>query len=340
VNGDLDIESLYRGPVLVTGATGFLGSALVRHLRRAHVPVRALVRSHAKAQYLSTQGVQTVVGDVTDEDALADALRDVAVVFHLAGKLYEPWASPNEYHVTHVEGTKILLDTARRQTALERFVHCSTTGVLGVTGDRPADESTPMRPTNVYEATKAEAELAVSAACDEGFPAVVVRPGLVYGPGDLHLLGFFRSVLNRQFRPIGGRPVWLHPIYIDDMTEAFVRCAVHPRAVGECFNLAGPEPVPLDRLAAAIADAAGTKPAVGRIPLAVARAAAAVGDALPPRLRSRAPLTRSRLDFLTHSRLYSVAKAEASVGFDPATDLTTGIKHSIAWYREHGYLAA
>ena len=76
-------------------------------------------------------------------------------------------------------------------------------------------------------------------------PAVIARPGLVYGPGDLHLLAFFRSVLRRRFRPIGRRKVWLHPIYIDDMTEALVRCGRHAAAVGECFHLAGREPVPL-----------------------------------------------------------------------------------------------
>jgi nucleoside-diphosphate-sugar epimerase len=217
-------------------------------------------------------------------------------------------------------------------------VHCSTTGVLGTTGDRRADENTPLRPTNVYEETKAEAELAVLAACEQGFPAVVARPGLVYGPGDLHLVGFFRSVLKRQFRPIGRETVWLHPIYIDDMTEAFLRCAVCPTAIGECFHLAGPDPVSLEELAAAIAEAAGTTPARGRIPLPAARALAAVGDALPVRLRRSAPLTRSRLDFLTHSRVYSVAKAQRVLDFVPLTDLDVGIKNSVAWYREYGYL--
>jgi nucleoside-diphosphate-sugar epimerase len=221
---------------------------------------------------------------------------------------------------------------------VERFVHCSTTGVLGATGDVAADELAPYRPTNAYEATKAEAEQLVRERARDGFPAVIARPGLVYGPGDLHLLPFYRAVLGRRFRPIGRRPVWLHPIYIDDMTEALLRCGRHPDAVGECFHLAGREPVSLAGLADAIARAGGSRPARGHIPLAAARAVALVGDNLPSNLKQSAPLTSSRLDFLTHSRFYDVTKAERVLGFAAATDLPTGTARSMAWYRKEGHL--
>ncbi len=332
------MNTSFRGPVLVTGATGFLGDALVRRLLRADVPVRALVRTQTKAALLAGRGAETIVGDLGDDDALAAAVHEVTVVFHLAGKLYEPWEPPDEYRRTHVDGTKRLIEHARRQDRIERFVHCSTTGVFGRTGDAPADEEARFQPTNVYEQTKAEAELAVRAACDDGLPAVVARPGLVYGPGDMHLAGFFRSVLQRRFRPIGHRTVWLHPIYIDDMTDAFVRCAVYPNVIGECFNIAGPDPVSLDELAAAIAQAAGVRPGPGHIPLPAARALAAVGDALPPALRRSFPLTSSRLDFLTHSRVYSVTKAEKLLDFVAPTELRSGVVRTVLWYREHGYL--
>jgi nucleoside-diphosphate-sugar epimerase len=217
-------------------------------------------------------------------------------------------------------------------------VHCSTTGVLGATGAQAADEAAPYRPTNAYEQTKAQAEVLVRAAAQEGVPAVIVRPGLVYGPGDLHLLGFFRAIQRRQFRPIGRRSVWLHPIYIDDLTEALVRCGQHARALGECFHVAGPEPVTLARLAATIASAEGVTLPRGRLPLPAARAVALAGDLLPARLKPLAPLTRSRLAFLTHSRVYNVAKAQQVLDFAAATDLLTGIAHSVAWYRHHGHL--
>lgn len=324
--------------VLVTGATGFLGGRLVPRLLLDGASVRVLARTADKARPLTDGGAEMVVGDITDAAAVDAALDGVTVVYHLAGRLLSPSVPASEYQRTHVEGTKLLLDRCRSAASLERFVHCSTTGVLGATGETPADETAPIRPTNIYEATKAEAELAVRNAAREGLPVVIARPGLVYGPGDLHLLGFFRSVLRRQFRPIGRRAVWLHPIYVDDMIDGLVRCGERGAAAGECFHIAGRDPVRLADLASAIAMAGGTRVPAGHIPLPAAQAVAALGDRLPPRARASAPLTRSRLEFLTHSRVYDVTKARRVLGFDAATDLPTGTRLSMAWYRRQGYL--
>jgi nucleoside-diphosphate-sugar epimerase len=326
--------------VLVTGGTGFLGTSLVHRLLSEGMCVRILVRSDLAARPLIHRGAEAVVGDITDKSAVSAGLADVTVVFHLAGKLLVPGVPASEYRKTHVEGTKLLLACCQQHAGLERFVYCSTTGVLGVTGERPADEAAPFRPTNVYETTKMEAELAVRDAWGDSLPAVIVRPGIVYGPGDLHLLSFFRSVLQRRFRPIGRRPVWLHPIYIDDMTEALFRCSERPAAVGECFHIAGREPVSLAGLAAAIAEAGGVSPPRGTFPLLAARALAMVGDRLPATLRPTAPLTRTRLDFLTHSRVYEIDKARRLLDFTPMTDLSIGIAKSLDWYRQQGYFPA
>jgi nucleoside-diphosphate-sugar epimerase len=325
--------------VLVTGATGFLGRGLVRRLLADGGRVRVLARSPAKAKPLRDRGAEVVVGDITDRAAVDAATRGATIVYHLAGRLFAPGIPAIDYYRTHVAGTELLLARCQDESTLERFVHCSTTGVLGATGDEPADETAPCRPTNAYEATKAEAELAVRERSRDGLPAVIARPGLVYGPGDLHLLPFFRAVLRRQFRPIGRRSVWLHPIYIDDMVEALVRCGERAEAVGECFHIAGREPVSLAGLAAAIARAGGTRMSRGYIPLPAARAVAVVGDRLPANLKQSAPLTSGRLDFLTHSRVYDVRKARRLLGFAGGTDLSAGAAHSVAWYREQGYLA-
>jgi nucleoside-diphosphate-sugar epimerase len=318
---------------LVTGGTGFLGGSLVKRLLADGVPVRVLVRKPTQASELSAAGAEAVMGSVTDSEAVVRAVDGASVVFHLAGKLLEPGQPESDYRSTHVDGTRIVLDACRRSHSVERLVHCSTTGVLGTTGTTPAPEDAPVGPTNVYEATKAEAELAVREALNDGMAGAIVRPGLVYGPGDWHLEKFFESVLRRRFRPIGREDVFLHPIYIDDMTEAFIRCATLPTAVGECFNIAGPEPVTLARLAATIAEAGGVEPASLRIPLPVARLAAMCGDLLPARIRHLAPLTRSRLDFLTHSRVYDVSKARELLGFEATTGLATGVERTLASYR-------
>jgi dihydroflavonol-4-reductase len=327
-----------RATVLVTGGTGFLGASLTRRLLADGVRVRVLARSRARAKPLADQGADVTIGEITDRAALRAAVHGMQVVCHLAGPLLAPGIPAGEYRRTHVLGTELLLDCCEKEPGLERFVYCSTTGVLGVTGEQPAAEGAPFRPTTVYERAKADAEMAVRRGWRRGFPAVIARPGLVYGPGDLHLLPFFLSILRRRFRPIGRGKTWLHPVYIDDMTDALVRCARSSAAIGECFHLAGPRPVAVSDLAAAIAGAEGTRLPSGHIPAPAARAAAGLGDLLPPGLKQRYPLTRTRLDFLTHSRVYDVTKAARLLGFTAPTDLATGIEQTVAWYRRHGYL--
>lgn len=326
--------------VLVTGGTGFLGASLTRRLLADGAQVRVLARSRDKAKPLADQGAEIAIGDINNRTAVRAALDGIQVVYHLAGPLLVPDIPAMEYRRTHVMGTKQLLACCDKAVGLERFVYCSTTGVLGVTGDRLADEEAPFRPTNIYELAKADAEMAVRRSWQGGFPAVIARPGLVYGPGDLHLLPFFRSVLHRRFRPIGRRKAWLHPIYIDDMTEALVRCGQRGAALGECFHLAGREPVLINDLAGVVASAEGTRLPPGHIPVLAAQAVARLGDRLPPSLKRSAPLTRSRLDFLTHSRMYDVTKATRLLDFAAATDLPTGIARTVAWYRQCGYLPA
>jgi nucleoside-diphosphate-sugar epimerase len=323
---------------LVTGGTGFLGASLSRRLLFDGVRVRVLARSQARAKPLADLGADIALGDITDRAAVQAAVDGMQVVFHLAGPLLSPAITDGEYRRTHVLGTELVLDCCEKASGFERLVYCSTTGVLGVTGDRPAGEEAPLRPTNLYEQAKADAETQVRRRCRAGFAAVIARPGLVYGPGDIHLLPFFQAILRGRFRPIGSRNAWLHPIYIDDMTEALVQCGQRRAAIRECFHLAGKEPVTISALATAIARAEGTRLPPGRIPVPAARAAAGLAGLLPPGLRQRVPLTRSRLDFLTHSRVYDVSKASRLLGFAASTDLTAGLAQTVAWYRLRGYL--
>ena len=325
---------------LVTGGTGFLGASLTRRLLSEGTGVRVLARSPAKAKPLAELGAEIADGDITDSAAVRAAVDGIQVIYHLAGPLLLPGVPAMDYWRTHVQGTTHLLACCENAPSLERLVYCSTTGVLGVTGDRPADEGAPMRPTNIYEQSKAAAEMAVRDRSRAGFPAVIARPGLVYGPGDLHLLSFFQAILRRRFRPIGRKNAWLHPIYIEDMTEALVRCGERSAAIGECFHLAGQTPVAISELGSAIAAAEGTRLPPGRIPMSAAKAMAGIGDLMPSGLRRHVPLTRSRLDFLTHSRVYDVSKAARLLDFAAPTDLPTGIAQTVAWYRQRGLLPA
>lgn len=325
--------------VLVTGATGFLGSALVTELIKQKQPVRVLARDEAKARSQFGDAVDIAVGEITDAAQVQRAVEGATVVYHFAGRLYHPSTPTELYYRTHVEGTRILLDACKGQNQLQRIVHCSTTGVHGVTGKTPAAEDAPFAPTNPYEETKLQGELlALTAWKEDGLPVSVARPGLVYGPGDLHLLGFFSSIKKGRPCLIDGGKALIHPIYIDDMTAAFLLCAERPRAVGHSYNIAGDHPVSFRELATAIARSLDKPLPGGDIPLWLANLASDVFALVPGIRGENAPLTRSRVKFLTNSRVYDIGRARSELGFAPTISLEEGMQRTAEWYYKHEYV--
>ena len=323
----------------VTGATGFLGSALVTELVKRQQPVRILTRDEKKARQQFGDPVTIIPGDITDAVQVQRAVAGATTIYHLAGRLYHPSIPAELYRQAHVEGTRILLRACQGQTQLRRIVHVSTTGVFGVTGETPAAEDAPFAPTNPYEATKLAGEqLALKAYQEQGLPVTVVRPGLVYGPGDLHLLGFFASINKGRFRVIDGGKALLHPVYIDDLVAALLLCAERSQAPGRSYNIAGERPVTVRELGTAIAHALGRELPAGSIPLWLANLASDFFTVMPGMRGEHAPLTRSRVKFLTNSRVYDIRRAKSELDYAPAVPLEGGMKLTAAWYYKHHYL--
>jgi nucleoside-diphosphate-sugar epimerase len=330
---------------LITGATGFLGSALTNELVKRRVGVglapalRILARDEKKARQQFGDAVTVIVGEITDGAQVQRAVDGATTIYHCVGKLYHPSVPAALYYQTHVEGTNVLLKACEGQRQLQRLVHVSTSGVHGVTGTVLAAEDAPFAPTNPYEASKLEGELlALKTHQEQGLPITVVRPGLVYGPGDLHLLGFFRSIKKGLFRVIDGGKALLHPVYIDDMLAALLLCADHPQAVGRVYTIAGARPVTIRELATAIAQALGRDLPTGSIPLWLANLASDIFAILPGMRGEHAPLTRSRVKFLTNSRVYDISRARSELGYRPAIDLKQGMQWTAEWYCKYHYL--
>ena len=324
---------------VVTGATGFLGGALVTALVQRQQPVCILARDEEKARQQFGNAVTIITGDITDRERVEQAVEGATTIYHLAGRLYHPSTPADVYRQIHVEGTRKLLQACRGVTQLRRIVHVSTTGVHGITGETAAAEDAPYAPTNVYEATKLEGELlALKAYQEQGLPVSVARPGLVYGPGDLHLLGLFAAIKKGRFRVIAGGRALLHPVYIDDLIAALLLCAECPQALGRSYNIAGERPVSVRELAASIAHALGKELPAGSIPLWLAHSASDIFAIMPGMKGERAPLTRSRVAFLTNSRFYDISRARSELGYTPVVGLEAGIKLTADWYFKHGYL--
>lgn len=329
---------------VVVGGTGFLGSHLVERLAREGGGVTVVARRASWPWREAPARVRLVAADVsspTSDTALAEALRGADAVVNLAGVLARPGIPEDRYRAVHVEGASRLAAAARREAAARgglRLVHVSTTGVLGPTGVEPVPEDAPPRPRTLYEATKLEGERAVLAAAGEGLEVVVVRPGLVYGPRDLHLLAMFRAVARGSFRLIaGGRAVW-QPVHATDVARALAGATRAPGLSGAVLHVAGSERMTFRAFAERIARALGTRLRGPSIPFAVAWAAGAALEAAFAPFGAAPPLTRARVRTMTESRVYAIDRARELLDFAPEVALDNGLAATVAWYRARGYL--
>jgi nucleoside-diphosphate-sugar epimerase len=325
-------------PILITGGTGFIGRRLVEVLRAQGTRVRVVARRPDAAAAVAAAGGEPILGDLLDPSVAARAMSGVRAVYHLAGRLFRPGDLAREYERLHVGATLGLVRAAIAQRDIEFFVLCSTTGVHGATGGRQAREDDPGHPENAYERTKARAEqLASIVARRGGLNLVIARPGLVYGPGDRHLLGWFRSIRGGYYRVIGSGRNAFHPIYIDDLVRALLLTASSANGNCRAYHLVGSQPVTMRALSDAIGTAVGRRVPRTHLPRPLAFAMGAVMEALPVPRRAL-PLTRSRVRFMTESREYDGSRARQELGFIPRVELEDGLARTVAWYRDNGLL--
>jgi len=323
---------------LVTGATGFTGGHLARSLAARGDTVRALVRDVSRAAALSDAGVEVVQGDLADRDALPPALAGVDVVYNVAALYRQAGLPEGAYRTVNAEAVGWLVEAAAA-AGTRRVVHCSTVGVHGDIEHPPADEDAPLRPGDVYQVTKLEGErVGRAAAARHGVELVIVRPTGIYGPADRRLLKLFRGVARRRFVVVGSGEIFYHLTHVDDLVEGFRLAATVPAASGRTYILAGAEVTTLNRLVEIIAKEAGVRPIGVHLPVWPFWAAGAACEALCAPLGLEPPIYRRRVDFFTKSRAFDISRARAELGFDPAVDLRTGIRRTLAWYRQQGWI--
>jgi len=326
--------------VLVTGASGFLGSAVARALVARGLRVRALVRPTSPRDNLEGLGCDVVSGDLTDRASLGAALNGMRHLFHVAAD-YRFWArDPSVILRVNVEGTRTLMQEALA-AGVERIVHTSSVATLKLAGaTRPVDETAPLSPDEaigVYKRSKTLAERAVEAMIrDDRLPAVIVNPTTPIGPRDIKPTPTGRILLDAAR---GRIPAFvdtgLNFAHVDDIAEGHLLAFERGR-IGERYILGG-ENVLLHDLLATIADAAGRRaprirlPRTPLFPLAYGAQAFAL-------LTGREPLmTVDALRMSRYHMFFTCAKAKRELGYSSRA-YQQGVIDALAWFRKAGYL--
>lgn len=325
---------------LVTGGTGFTGSHLVRHLAEDGEDVRVIARSPEKASRLLPPQVDVVTGDLTDRETVCRAMNGIRTVYHIAAAFREPGIPDERYREVNVDATRYLLEAAR-EAGVERFVHCSTVGVLSHVENPPADETYPHTPGDVYQETKSQAELlALDFHRREGLPVAVGRPVAIYGPGDMRLYKLFDMIARRRFVMIGDGEIFYHMVYVSDLVRGFRLLAEHPNAVGEVFILGGERYHTLNEIVARIAKLVGAPEPRLKLPARPFQLLGSAVEKVCVPLGIEPPIYRRRVDFFTKSRAFSIEKAKRLLGYVPQVPLETGLARTAEWYRAEGLLPA
>jgi nucleoside-diphosphate-sugar epimerase len=324
--------------VLVTGATGFTGGHLCRRLAAQGYIVRGLVRNPNRCSPLVRAGVELAVGDLRDAGSLRRAVKDIDVVYHIAGIFRAENVSRRDMWEANVEGTRDLLDAAV-DAGVQRFVHCSTAGVHGGITNPPATEETPYSPGDYYQESKTEGErIALQYMAASRLPVVVFRPAGIYGPGDLRFLKLIKAINARRFVMLGSGTVQYQMVFIEDLIDGILLCGTKEGAPGNIYLLTGEPPVTLNQLVKLIAAVLNVPPPRWHFPVGPVYAAGAICELIFKPLRIHPPLYRRRVDFFRKTRAFDISKAKRELGFHPTTELRCGLKTTIEWYRQTGLL--
>lgn len=327
----------------VTGGTGFVGSHLVEELLRRRVDeVRCLVRSDPK--WLADLDVTYVRGDLSDIEALWEALDGVTHVYHVAGITRAPSWDP--FYEVNVQGTLNLMGAIEHAApAVERVLVMSSLAAVGRHDGTPATEEAPLRPVSRYGKSKAQMEAALKETHQkktsywEALPMTVVRPSAVYGPRDRDILDFFQAVERHICPVVGGTGETVSLVHARDLAAGTVTAATSPQAVRETYFLGSARPYTWGEVKEAATKALDTWALTIPVPESLVGVVGTASEAWGWLSGSYPPLNRDKAREIRHAcTTCSIDKARRHFDYEPEVSLEKGVAETIHWYQSEGWL--
>jgi nucleoside-diphosphate-sugar epimerase len=327
--------------ILVTGATGFLGTRLVERLCEAGHSVRATGRNLAAGQVLTALGAEFIPGAIEDQAFVASLLPGMEAVIHTAG-LSSPWGKYEAFYQANVQGTENVILGCFQHT-VPRLVHVSTPSLYVEYRDRAnVRESDPLPATfvNAYAATKYEAEQRVWAASLRGLETVMIRPRALVGRGDTVIMPrLIRAHQEGRLRVIGTGQNRVDLTSVANVVDALLLgLTAEGPALGEAYNITNGDPVNLWDTVEQVFQHLGLTLNRRRIPFAVAFAVAKGMEAaarFDPAFREP-PLTCYSVGMLAKTQTLNIDKARTLLGYTPRQSLTDAIGEFVPWWQSLG----
>jgi nucleoside-diphosphate-sugar epimerase len=326
--------------ILVTGGTGFTGSHLTRRLlRKGHQVVVLDNQAGLFFDELKGLGAEIYIGSVTDRELVQKVVQGCEVVHHIAAAFRKVNLPKKVYWEVNVEGTRDLMEAAL-QHGVRKFVNCSTCGVHGHVKQEPADENAPIAPEDYYQFTKYEGEKIVPKFVARGLRVITLRPTAIYGPGDPErFFMLFKMVSKGRFVMFGNGKAHYHPLYIDNLVDAFELAVASEKGDGEVYLIGDARYYTLNELATAIAHTLGIDLKLRHLPFWPLWTAALACELAYKPLSIDPPLFRRRVDWFRQNRAFSIEKARREIGYQPRVDLREGLARTAEWYWKQGSLS-
>lgn len=323
--------------ILITGASGFIGSHLAEQLLEEGAEVRLFVRNSKEIGLRGEERMEKVIGDILELDSILKALNGVDIVFHLAAELRMGLVSADLLTKVNSNGAKNVI-TACRKKKISKLIFSSSVGVLGDIKKPPASENYPPQPEDDYEISKYQGEKLALKAAEEGLRVIIIRPAWVYGPRDKRTLKLFRIINKGRMFLIGNGKNLQHPVYVTDVVQSMILASRKEVKNGSTYHIAGDRILTLNELLKLCASNLGSKILPLHFPLFLALLIAWITEPLFKKFNRESPLTKGKLGFFIKNRAYSIRKAEKELGYKPTISLENGLQQTFKWYKEHNML--
>ncbi len=325
--------------ILVTGGTGFTGSALVKRLiSLGHEVVALDYKEGLIPQNLREAGAEVHIGSVTDKDLVERAMQGVELVHHLAAAFRELNVPESFYDEVNTGGTRNVFEAAARH-GVRKVVYCSTCGVHGNVDHPPAGEEAPIQPADYYQQTKYNGEVVAREFFQKGMKTTILRPAAIYGPGDPErFFMIYSRVAQGVFPMFGSGKTLYHPLYIDNLVDAFLLAQEEDKGLGQAYLIADEHFYPIEELVKRVAQAMNKPVKIPHYPVWPLVVAGHVCEKLCKPFGITPPIFPRRVDWYRQNRAFKIDKAKAELGYAPKVGIDEGLKNTYLWYQEMGYL--